>query len=81
MQVFHGKDTWVTLHLVQDEVPEERKGLRLALWRAELRQTLRRERHIQEGEEQRSALVRVDVGLLQPAVNFGRDCLRAALLG
>ena len=54
-------------------MPEERKGPRLALWRAERRQTLRRERDIQEGEEQRHALVRVEVGLLQPAVDFGRD--------
>ena len=41
----------MTLHLVEDEVPEERKGSRLALWRAELRQTLRLEGDIQEGEE------------------------------
>ena len=63
----------MTLHLVEDEVPQERKGPRLALWRAERRQTLRLERDIQEGEDQRHALVRVEVGLLQPAVDGGRD--------
>jgi hypothetical protein len=73
VQVFHGEDTRVTLCLVQDEVPEERKGPCLALWRAELRQTLCLEWDIQEGEEQRHTLVRVDIGLLQPAVKFGRD--------
>ena len=67
MQVFHGEETRTTLHLVEDEAPEERKGPRLALWRAERRQTLRLEWDIQEGEDQRHALVRVEVGLLQPA--------------
>ena len=73
MQVFHGEDARLPLRLMEDELLEERKGPRLVLWRAELRQTLSLERDIQEGEDQRHALVRVEVGLLQPAVDCGRD--------
>jgi hypothetical protein len=73
VQVFHSEDTRVTLRLVPDEVPEERKGLRLALWWAELRQTLRLYRDVQEVEHQRHALVRGAVCLLQTVVNFGGD--------
>ena len=57
----------------RNKVPQERKGPRLALWRAELGQTFHLYRDIQEVEQQGHALVRSDVCLLQTLVDFGGD--------
>ena len=40
MEVLYGDDARLTLRLVKDEVPGERKDPRLALWWAELGHTL-----------------------------------------
>ena len=81
VQVLHRQHQGLALTGVQEELPQQRKGPRPALLRAERRQGRRLPGHVQELEQQGRAVLRRHPGRVQPLLDGGGEGVRGGRVG